>query len=88
MNAGYYKNKEFDRLFEKARIMPDSPARTEMYKRLARMLVEDCPVIWGLNRIVVSMRQPWIRNDSYDEFIINRAKYLKIDLEAKKKYGK
>lgn len=88
MNSSYYKNKEFDALFVKARAMQDSPARTEMYKKLARMVAEDTPVILGLHRLVVSLRQPWIQNAKYDEFAFNRAKYLRVDLEAKKKYGK
>jgi ABC-type transport system substrate-binding protein len=87
MNGSYYQNKEFDRLFEQARVLPDSPARTEMYKRLGRMIAEDAPVVLGAHRIGVLLRQAWLKNDKYDEFAFNRAKYLRIDLEAKKKYG-
>jgi ABC-type transport system substrate-binding protein len=88
MNGSYYQSKEFDRLFEKARILPDSPVRTEMYKKLGRMVAEDAPVVMGLHRIGVGLRHPWIKNAKYDEFSFNRAKYLRIDLDAKKKYGK
>lgn len=88
MNSSYYKNKEFDALFVKARAMQDTPARTEMYKKLARMVAEDCPVILGLHRISVGLHQPWVKNSKYDEFAFNRAKYLRIDLETKKQYRK
>lgn len=88
MNGSYYQNKEFDRLFEKARVLPDSPVRTDMYKKLGRMVADDAPVVMGLHRIAVALRQPWIKNAKHDEFAFNRSKYLKIDLEAKKKYGK
>jgi ABC-type transport system substrate-binding protein len=88
MNGSYYQNKEYDRLFEKARILPDSPIRTEMYKKLARMIAEDTPVVMGAHRIGVGLRHPWIKNSKFDEFAFNRSKYLRIDLEAKKKYGK
>jgi oligopeptide transport system substrate-binding protein len=87
-NASYYKNKEYDKLFEKARILQDTPERTEMYKKLARMVAEDCPVIFGVHRISIALRQGWIKNDLLDEFSFNRTKYLRVDLEAKKKYGK
>jgi len=87
-NASYYKNKEYDKLFEKARILQDSPERTEMYKKLARMVAEDSPVIFGVHRITIALRQGWIRNDLLDEFSFNRTKYLRVDLEAKKKYKK
>jgi oligopeptide transport system substrate-binding protein len=85
MNNSYYKNKDFDALFSKARILPDSPARTEMYKKLGRMVAEDCPVILGVHRMAIAVRQPWIKNGMYDEFPYPRAKYIRIDLETKKK---
>ena len=66
----------------KARVMQDSPARTEIYKKLARMIVEDCPVIFGVHRIGVALRQAWLKNDMIDEFPFARSKYVKIDLEA------
>jgi len=88
MNGSYYQNKEFDKIFEKARVMEDSPARTELYKKLGRMIAEDAPVIMGLHRIAVGLRHPWIKNAKHDEFSMNRAKYLRIDLDVKKKYGK
>jgi len=87
MNASYYKNPEFDALFEKARVMQDSAARTEMYKKLNRMIAEDTPVIFGVHRLVVALRHSWMHNDLYDEFPFPRAKYIRIDTEAKKKFG-
>ena len=88
MNNSYYKSKEFDKLFEKARILQDSPERTAMYKKLGQMVAEDTPVILGLHRIGTGLRQGWIRNAKYDEFAFNRSKYLRIDLEAKKQLKK
>jgi hypothetical protein len=58
-----------------------------MYKKLGRMIAEDCPVILGVHRITVQLRQNWIKNSMYDEFTYPRAKYIRIDLEAKKKFG-
>ncbi len=87
MNAGYYKNKDYDRLFEKARAMQDTPERAALYKKLAQTLAEDTPAVFGAHRINVTLRQSWLKNALYDEFPMNRAKYLRIDLEAKKKAG-
>lgn len=88
MNSSYYKNKEFDRLFEKARSMQESPARTALYKQLARILAEDCPVILGVNRISLTLSQPWIKNIKYQEFAINQSKYTRVDMDLKKKLRK
>lgn len=85
-NASYYKNKDYDALFEKARVLPDSPARSEMYAKLAHMISEDCPVVLGVHRLAVDLRQGWVRNDAYDDNLaFPRPKFLRIDLEAKKK---
>ncbi|MCO5144160.1 MAG: ABC transporter substrate-binding protein [Oligoflexia bacterium] len=86
MNGSYYRNKDFDRLFEKARVLADTPARTAMYKQLSKMVAEDAPVVFGLHRIGVGLRQSWIKNFKYDEFAFNRSKYLRIDTEEKKKH--
>ncbi len=87
-NASYYKNPEYDKLFEKARILPDSPERSAMYAKLAHMVAEDCPVVLGVHRLAVNLRQPWIKNDLFDDVLpFARAKFLRIDQEIKKKYG-
>jgi oligopeptide transport system substrate-binding protein len=85
-NGSYYKNKDYDALFEKARVLPDSPARSEMYAKLAHIIAEDCPVVLGVHRLSVALRQGWLKNDAYDDNLaFPRAKFLRIDLEAKKK---
>jgi oligopeptide transport system substrate-binding protein len=85
-NGSYYKNKDYDALLEKARILPDSPARSAMYSKLAQMIAEDCPVVLGVHRLSVGLRQGWIKNDAYDDNLaFPRSKFLRIDLEAKKK---
>jgi oligopeptide transport system substrate-binding protein len=88
MNGSYYKNPAFDSLFEKARIMSDSPERTKYYQQLAKMLAEDCPVILGVHRLALSLRHPWVSNYKVQEFPINTAKYIRIDLDVKKQFKK
>lgn len=42
-NRVNYNNPDYDRLYEKASAMADTPERTEGYRRLARMIAEDAP---------------------------------------------
>ncbi len=49
-NAFNYKNPEFDRLFEQAKAMLPSPQRTELYRRMNQMIIDDCVIISGLSR--------------------------------------
>ncbi len=45
-----YENPEFDRLFEKAKIMQPSPERTALYQQLNQMVIDECVVLSGLSR--------------------------------------
>ena len=42
-NRANYQNPEFDALYEQVLTMGDSPARTELYRRLVAMVIEDAP---------------------------------------------
>jgi len=54
-NNANYKNPEYDRLFEKATAMQPGPERTELYKKLNQILIDDCVVIAGFARTQVHM---------------------------------
>ncbi|MCF6288795.1 MAG: ABC transporter substrate-binding protein [Proteobacteria bacterium] len=45
-----YVNPEFDKLFEQAKTLQPSPQRTELYRQLNQMVIDDCVVISGLSR--------------------------------------
>lgn len=49
-NTSNYANPEYDRLYEAAAVMKPSPERTELYRRMNRMLIDDCATISGLSR--------------------------------------
>jgi ABC-type transport system substrate-binding protein len=87
-----YQNAEFDVLYEKARVMQDTPERSELYRKMAEIVVEDCPWIFTSNPLAYGLHHEWIRNYKYHDFPYGMAKYYKIDVEArdewKKEYGK
>jgi len=49
-NSTNYANPEFDRLFEKAASLPAGENRTRLYRRLNRMVIDDCVIIGSLSR--------------------------------------
>jgi ABC-type transport system substrate-binding protein len=49
-NDANYRNPEYDRLYEQASVMLPSPERTEIYRRMNRLLVDDCVAATGLSR--------------------------------------
>ena len=58
-NSGNYRNPEYDRLYDQASIMLPSPERTKLYRRMNRMLIDDCAVIAGLSRTQIDL---WHKN--------------------------
>ncbi len=58
-NDGNYRNSEYDRLFEQASTMLPSPERTELYRRMNRMVIDDCVAITGMSRTRIYL---WHKN--------------------------
>ncbi len=69
-----YRRADYDALYEKARTMKPSKARTTLYQQMRDMIIEDCPAVGGMARVtfyvwnkrVRSMRpddmgQTWLR---------------------------
>jgi ABC-type transport system substrate-binding protein len=83
-NDANYSNPEFDRLYEKALLLQDSPERTEIYKKMVQIVVEDCPWIFGVHRIVYGLSYPWLKNVKPHELDHTRYKYYRIDDSLKK----
>ncbi len=84
-NQARFRLAEYDRLFEKARIMPNTPERTKVYQAMAKLVVAYAP--WKLNahRILTDMWYPWVVG--YRRPLVqNNAfwKYIDVDLEKKK----
>jgi len=83
-NDSNYQNPEFDRLYEKALTLQDTPARTAIYKQMVKMLVEDAPWIFGVHRLGYGLVQPWLKNYKQHDFDHSKAKYYRVDPSLKK----
>jgi len=59
-NQANFKLPEYDRIYEKARTMPDSPERTKLYEELAKLVVAYAPWKINVNRILTDMWYPWL----------------------------
>ena len=84
-NQARFKLAEYDRLYEKARLMPDSPERTKVYQAMAKLVVAYAPWKLNVHRIFTDMWHPWVVG--YRRPLVqNNAfwKYVDIDLEKKK----
>jgi ABC-type transport system substrate-binding protein len=59
-NQANFRHPEYDRLYEKARTMPDSPERTKIYEQLAKIVVAYAPWKINVNRILTDLWYPWV----------------------------
>jgi len=82
-NDANYNNPEFDKLYEKTLAMQDTPERTAIYKQMVKILVEDCPWIFGAHRLAFQLYYPWLKNMKIHDFDHAFYKYYRIDEAVK-----
>ncbi len=83
-NDSNYSNPEFDKLYEKSLTMNDSPERTALYKKMASIVVEDTPWVFGVHRVTYGLTHPWLKNYKPHEFNHGMSKYYRIDTSLRK----
>ncbi|MBM4143189.1 MAG: hypothetical protein FJ225_06320 [Lentisphaerae bacterium] len=85
-NHSNYGNPEFDALYEKVRVMADGPERTALYKRMADMVIEDCPWIFMHHPRSYGLHHHWLRNNKSHDFPYGMVKYVRIDTAAREEW--
>ena len=83
-NDSNYSNPEFDKLYEKSLTLQDTPERTALYRQMAKIVIEDCPWIFGSYRLAYVLVQPWLKNVKVHDFDHGRIKYYRVDASLKK----
>jgi ABC-type transport system substrate-binding protein len=79
-NMARFQLAEYDRIYEKAHAMPDSPERTRLYQDLARLVVAYAP--WKINthRIRTDLWYPWVTAYRRQQIAsTNWWKYIDVD---------
>jgi ABC-type transport system substrate-binding protein len=90
-NAGYKGNRsrfrlaEYDRLYERARVMPHGPERTRLYQQMAKLAIAYAPLKINTHRILTDMWYPWVIGFRRPLMLGNHFwKYLDIDPAARR----
>lgn len=78
-NRVSYRDSAYDAMYEEILSMPDSPARTEKYRKMARYLTEQCPWIFETHPSAFILTHRWLRHYIPHDFGFNRWKYLSSD---------
>jgi ABC-type transport system substrate-binding protein len=80
-NYSLFSLPEYDALYEKVKVMPDSPERTELYRRMVRILWVYAP--WRVNSLMRNaiLIQPWVIGYKKHPFAHEPWRYVDIDLD-------
>jgi len=79
-NRSRFRNAEYDRIYEKARVLPDGPERTKLYEELAKICVAYAPYKVHVHRIATDIWYPWVEGYRRLPIIGNHFwKYLDVD---------
>jgi ABC-type transport system substrate-binding protein len=82
-NYAMFSLPEYDRLYERVKTMPDSPERTELYRRMVRLIWVYNP--WRVNTLMrySILIHPWVIGYKKHPFAHAPWRYLDIDLEER-----
>ena len=78
-NMSNYVNAEYDRLFARMKDMDDTPQRTEIIRRMERIVQEDAPWIFGFHPKAYLLAHAWLHNRKPHDVANNTLKYQRID---------
>ena len=74
-----FNDDKFNKIYEQAVAMPDSPARTDLYEQLNEMLGESMPVIYLLYLPYFALYQSWVKNYLWSNFHYGTEQYLDVE---------
>ena len=79
-NYAMFSHPEFDRLYEHVKTMPDTPERTELYRRMVHIIWVYNP--WRVNSLMRNtiLIHPWVVGYKKHPFAHEPWRYLDIDL--------
>jgi ABC-type transport system substrate-binding protein len=83
-NLANFNLPEFNRLYQRARTMPDSEKRTGLYEEMSRLFLAYAPWRLGVHRIQTHLNQPWLLNYKKHPILLEGWKYFDIDLQLQR----
>lgn len=85
-NVTNYSNPEFDTLFDKMKMLPNSPERLAVIQQMVAIAQKDCPVVWGYTPTAFTLRQQWVNPFKANAMSRSTYKYISINTELRDKF--
>jgi ABC-type transport system substrate-binding protein len=83
VNYSRFNLPEYNRLFEEAQRLPDSPARTKLYTQMAQLIDAYAPWVTRVHPISADLLYPWVKNYKRHPVSFTNWRYLDIDNSIK-----
>jgi ABC-type oligopeptide transport system substrate-binding subunit len=77
-NNGCYQSAAFDKLYDAAKKLPDSPARNKLYEQMARQMEADSAWRLGVHRIRNQIIRPDVKGFKKHPVLLYELKYLDV----------
>ena len=77
-NGSNFQNAEYDRLYKKSSVMQPSPERSEIYKKMNKILIDECVVVSGFSRTGIVMWHKNLIAYPEDNVLGNYFKYVDV----------
>lgn len=78
-NDTRFSNADFDKLYEKSLTLPPGAERTDLYKKMRDIVVEEIPWIFLRTRKEYRLQHGWLGNFKWNQIENGMFKYIKID---------
>jgi oligopeptide transport system substrate-binding protein len=85
-NYARFVNAEYDELYRQSKRVPDGPARTAIYARMAKIIAAYTPWDLGVWRWENTLVRPWVQG--YVKHVYNEHPWLYLDVDTAKRRAK
>jgi len=79
-NDARFRLPQYDRLYEKARQLRDTPERDALYRQMTQLVLVYAPWKLGVHRLFTHLAHPWVIGYKKHPFVLTQYRYLDIDL--------
>jgi oligopeptide transport system substrate-binding protein len=87
-NLSRFNLPEFNKLYEQAQQLPESPERARLFRRMSELVNAYAPWMYNAYRYENVLVQPWVRGFKHTVYEQHPWRYYDIDLERRKAAGK
>ncbi len=87
-NRTFFRDAQYDKMFDAIRQMPDTPSRTTRYLEMSKYINEQCAWILESYPIAFQLTHSWLQNYRPHNFSFARWKYMTVDTEKRRQAKK